>query len=220
MTGNGFERFLEIRRSDLRRIAARTRGELSADELMSEAWLMAIEIGQRRGWGFDFSDEDDQDTLLAWMHNRFVKYAEKAVRNAVRLDRGWDSEDGERTGAALARLLTAPRDTDPQIRQQRLEEHDELMSIVERSYSEAVAYMLLLIRVDWHLEDLAELLAVSREALKSRLRSVGLRARIQPTLFDGIDRIDPEFRPMRRIRRIRPDQGVKGGVALQNALWA
>ena len=94
------------------------------------------------------------------------------------------------------------------------------MSIVERSYSEAVAYMLLLIRVDWHLEDLAELLAVSREALKSRLRSVGLRARIQPTLFDGIDRIDPEFRPMRRIRWIRPDEGVKGGVALQNALWA
>ena len=80
------------------------------------------------------------------------------------------------------------------------------MSIVERSYSEAVAYMLLLIRVDWHLEDLAELLAVSREALKSRLRSVGLRARIQPTLFDGTERIALDFKPWQRRRPVLPSR--------------
>lgn len=43
-----FERFQAIRRSDLRRIAAPTRGEMSADDLTSEAWLIALEIGQRR----------------------------------------------------------------------------------------------------------------------------------------------------------------------------
>lgn len=219
LTGHGFEGFLKNRRGDLRKIAARTRGEFLVDDLMSEAWLIAIEIGQRRGWGFDFLNEDDQDTLLAWMHNRFVKYADKAVRNAVRLDRGWDDEDGEQAGAALARLLTAPIDTDPQVRQQALKEQDDLIAVVRHSYSEAVAYVLLLIRVDWHLEDLAELLVVGREALKCRLRSAGLRARIQPTLFDGIDQIDVDFEPRRRIRWARRKLDSEE-AALQAALWA
>ena len=82
------------------------------------------------------------------MHNRFVKYADKAVRNAVKLDRDWDNEDGERAGAVLARLLTAPLDSDPQMRLQLHEERQELGAIVRHSYSEAAAYVLLLVRVD------------------------------------------------------------------------
>lgn len=108
-----FERILTTRRSDLRRIAARTQGEMSVNDLASEAWLIAIEIGIKRGWSIEFDNEDDQDMLFAWMHNRFVKYAEKAVRFAVKLDRDWDDESGESMGAALARLLTAPLDSDP-----------------------------------------------------------------------------------------------------------
>lgn len=173
-----FHKFLETRRSDLRRIAAQTRGELSVDELASESWIMAIEIGQRRHWQFDFADEDDQDALLAWMHNRFVKYAEKAVRYAVKLDRDWDNEDGERAGATLARLLTAPLQSDPQAAQQAQEEQQELFAIVRHSYSEAAAYVLLLIRVDWHIEDLAALLRVGLCALRQRLKKAGLLARV------------------------------------------
>ena len=188
-----FHTFLETRRGDLRRIAAQTRGELSVDELASESWLVAIEIGQRRQWPFDFADEDDQDTLFAWMHNRFVKYAEKAVRYAIRLDRDWDNEDGERAGATLARLLTAPLQSDPQVAQQAHEEQHELFSIVRHSYSEAAAYVLLLIRVDWHIEDLAALLWVGLSALRQRLKKAGLLARVQPSLFDGIDVIDSDF---------------------------
>ena len=93
---------------------------------------MAIEIGQRRGWSFDFADEEDQDTLLAWMHNRFVKYADKTVRNAIKLDRDWDNEEGERAGATLARLLTAPLDSDPQMRLQLHEERQDITSEIQR----------------------------------------------------------------------------------------
>lgn len=122
MTTDRFHTFLETRRGDLRKIATRTRGEMSIDDLASESWLIAIEIGQRRGWTFDFGDEDDQDTLFAWMHNRFVKYAEKAIRHAIKLDRDWDNQDGEHAGATLARLLTAPLQSDPQAAQQAHEE--------------------------------------------------------------------------------------------------
>lgn len=189
------------------------------DDLASESWILAIEIAQRRGWSFDFSDQDDQDTLLAWMHNRFVKYAEKAVRFAIKLDRNWDNDDGEQTGVALARLLTAPLDTDPQVRQQALEEQEDLIAIIQHSYSEASAYVLLLVRVDWHLEDLAGLLQIGQDALKRRLRASGLRARVQPTLFDGIDKIDPNFEPRPRLRWMsRTGQGVE--ACAQAVLWA
>ena len=192
---------------------------MSVDDMVSESWILAIEIGQRRGWNFDFFDQDDQDTLLAWMHNRFVKYAEKAVRYAIKLDRNWDNDDGEQTGAALARLLTAPIDTDPQVRQQALEEKDDLIAVIQQSYSEASAYVLLLVRVDWHLEDLAGLLQIGQGALKQRLRASGLRARVQPTLFDGIDKIDPDFEPQRRRRWMsRAGQGAEAFA--QAMLWA
>lgn len=219
MANNDFEQFLQARRADLRKMSTRTRGELSVDDLASEAWLMAIEIRQRRGWAFDFSDEDDQDTLLAWMHNRFVKYADKAVRYAVKLDREWDSDDGERTGAALARLLTAPMDTDPQMRHQALDEQDELIAMVRHSYSEAAAYLLLLVRVDWHLDDLAALLSIGIDALRRRLKASGLRARVQPTLFDGIERIDPDFVLWRR-RQLLKSHDRAMLVTSQAALWA
>lgn len=215
--GQPFEVFLANRHADLRRIASRTRGEFSGDDLAAEAWLLAIEIGQKRGWPFNFLDEDDQDTLFAWLHNRFVRYAEKAVRYAVRLDRDWDSEDSEQTGSALARLLTAPLDTDPQIRQQAIDEQGDLVAAVMRSYSEATAYVLLLIRVDWHLEDLADLLLIGCGTLKQRLRASGLRARVQPSLFDGVDRIDPDFDPWRKRRGLR--RGFGQVPAAQAALW-
>jgi hypothetical protein len=193
-----FHTFLETRRGDLRRISAQTRGEMSTDELASESWLIAIEIGQRRGWVFDFADEDDQDTLFAWMHNRFVKYAEKAIRYAIKLDRDWDNEDGERAGATLARLLTAPLGSDPQAAQHAREEQHELTAIAQHSYSEAAAYVLLLIRVDWHIEDLAALLWIGVSALRERLKKAGLLTRVQPSLFDGVDVVDSDFIPRKR----------------------
>jgi hypothetical protein len=171
---------------------------MSVDDLASEAWLIAIEIGTKRGWPVDFDNEDDQDMLFAWMHNRFVKYAEKAIRFAVKLDRDWGDESGESMGAALARVLTAPLDADPQMRQQLHDEQQELVGIVRCSYSEAAAYVLLLIRVDWHLDDLAALLWIGVGTLRRRLKASGLRARVQPSLFDGKEVIDPGFTPWRR----------------------
>lgn len=111
---SAFDRFLEARRGDLQRISRQSRGEHSFDDVTSEAWLMASEIGQRRGWAFSFADQDDQDQLFARLYLRLVKYADKTIRYAVRLDYGSSDDDSEHLGATLARLLTAPIDTDPQ----------------------------------------------------------------------------------------------------------
>lgn len=137
------------------------------------------------------------------MHNRFVKYADKAVRFAVKLDRDWEDESGESMGSALARLLTGPLGSDPQVRRQLHEEREDLLAIFRYSYSEAAAYLLLLMRLDWHMEDLAALLWISVGAARQRLRVSGLRARVQPSLFDGIETIDPDFIAWRRARAAR-----------------
>ena len=193
-----FERFLTTRRRDLQRISRQTRGEHTLDDVISEAWLMASEIGQRRSRTFDFSAQDDQDQLFAWLHVGLVRYADKTVRYAIRLDDGDDDTDREGVGATLARLLTAPLDTDPQVHQQLIEEREQLLHRLRRSYSQATAYVLLLMRVDGHLGDLAELLRITVEALRDRMKRVGLIARIQPTLFDDIERIDLDFQPWQR----------------------
>lgn len=178
---------------------------------------MASEIGQRRGWAFEFDDQDDQDQLFAWLHVRLVKYADKTVRYAVRLDDGDDDGDSERIGAALARLLTAPLDTDPQVRRQLIEEREQLLTRLRRSYSQATAYVFLLMRVDGHLSDLAELLRITVGTLRDRMKRVGLMARIQSTLFDGIERIEFDFQPCQRRRYATLP--VRGPEMDQLELW-
>jgi len=195
-----FDTFLAQRRTDLRRIAGRTRGEYSFEELQSEAWIIASEIEVQRGFRFGFRDQDDQDTLFGWMHNRFVKYANKAVRYAVRLDRNWDAEENEQAGNALARLLTAPPNSDPQVRQQAHDSSNELLEVIRRSYTQAAAYVFLLIRVDWDWADLAGQLWVGEVTLRHRVKTAGLLARVQPSVFDGIASIDPEFEPRRKAK--------------------
>lgn len=62
------------------------------------------------------------------------------------------------------------------------------------------AYVLLLIRVEWELRDLAALLWISVETLRNRMARCAELVGIQPTLFDGIDQIDLKFEPTRRMR--------------------
>jgi len=210
-----FETFLHIRDAELRRISRHSR-EHAFEEAQSEAWLVAIEIGHQRGWPLDFTDQDDQDMLLARLYNRLVKFAEKTVRYAARLDHGKD-DDAERTGNTLARLLTAPLDSDPQVRRQLLEERHVLIEHVQQSYSQAAAYMLLLIRAEGDLKDLAVLLWIGVGTLRERMKRVALLARVQSTLFDGIERLDPAMEAWRRPPALRRAHHAAG--PLQPAFW-
>lgn len=80
------------------------------------------------------------------------------------------------------------------------EESESFRVVVRSSYSQAAAYVLLLIRVEWQLSDLASMLWISVETLRKRLRSCAELAGVQSSLFDGIDSIDENFSPTRRPR--------------------
>lgn len=202
-----FEVFSRERWGDLKRIAYATQGEHTADDLSSEAWLLAIEIEEKLERPFDFGCKLDQDRLLAWMYARFVKFADKAVRHAVRLDKGWDDEAEEGLGSRIARMLLAPEHSDPHRAHKTADEAAELAETVQKSYTEAAAYTILLIRKEWDLPELADNLWTCVRTLRDRIGRAAYRVQHQLALFDGVDRIEWHFTPGRWPRRTwSPDE--------------
>lgn len=196
-----FAEFLRCRRNDLRRIVRQSLDRMEMHELESEAWLAAQMLSDRGDRALDFRDAADQDALLGRLYAQLVKWSGVSVRHASRLDHGPSDDDDHRS--ALASLLRAPHDTDPEIRQILREERREFLKIVRASYSQAAAYVLLLIRVEWELRDLADLLWIGVDTLRKRMARCAELSTVQPTLFDGIAHIDPDFTPTRRIRAVR-----------------
>jgi hypothetical protein len=201
LDGRAFEHFLLQKRNHLRRIVRQSPDRIEMCEVESEAWLVAQALSDRRGRALDFRDADDQDALVGRLFAQLVKWTGTSVRSHGKRDQSLDDED---QGAKLANFLRAPHDTDPEIRQLFREEREEFLETVRASYSQAAAYMLLLIRVEWELRDLASLLWIGVATLRARIARCVELSGVQPTLFDGIDHIDPGFTPTRRMGAAPP----------------
>ncbi|PBI85493.1 hypothetical protein BKP43_47650 [Variovorax boronicumulans] len=193
--------FLTSRRADFRRIASRTCGEHTVEDVCAESWLIAQEISRKRGLPIDFLNVDDQELVLSWLHCKLVRYADKSVRFAVKLDKDWDAQDPESASNALARLLTAPEQFDPLVRLLDEEEKFDPLALIQHSYSQASAYVILLHRFSWDLESLAEHLRLLTTTVRSKVIASGVHMKVQPSLFDRIHVIERDFLP-RISRRI------------------
>ena len=123
--------FLRTQAAALRRIAGATRGDMSVEDVKQEAWLVAADIEQRRGYPVDFGDPGDQESLLKWLYCKLVRFAEKQMRHAVRIDKDWDREDAEVAASALARLLTSPLESDPLVRLQQARRAEDIRLWIE-----------------------------------------------------------------------------------------
>ena len=202
-TGKVFQAFLNSCRRDLQRIAWSSRGEYSVDDLCSEAWLISDEIGRKRGFAVDLSNGDDRRSILARLHNKLIRFAEKNIRFAVRLDKDWDSEDSDYAVNRLARLLTAPEEFDPLVRMQADEDQPSALLLIKHSYSQASAYVILLDRFDWEQKVLAQYLNLAVSALRRRMITSGTHMKYQPSLFDRVQSIEHGFVPMVARRAVR-----------------
>lgn len=195
MPMDAYQALLIQRRADLRRIARQTCGEHTAEDVEVEAWLIAERISSRRGFAVNFSHRADQEQVLAWLHNHLVKYADKQLRYAVKLDKDWDKEDADSAIQTMARLLTAPETYDPAVLLQLHEEVPEPLALTRHSYSQASAYVILLCRFEWDAEELASHLRIVVQTLLSRIRWFGAWTRRQSSMFDGLQAIAMDFEP-------------------------
>jgi hypothetical protein len=184
--------FIAERRRDLVSIAYYSRGEASVDDVLQTAWVAAHEIGLERGYPINEQDRDDQELLLKRLRREFGG-RDRALRSAWRLGLGSNDEELSDKAAAIARQLSASPDADPLIRLVLDEESEKRRWLIAQSFSEASAYVLLLIRFGGNARALAVYLRVSFDCLRSSLGRAVEVMRMQPSLFDGLEVIDPEF---------------------------
>lgn len=156
---------------------------------------MAEKIATRRGKAIDFTCPIDQDQILAWLYSKVVNFEEKAVRYAVRLDRDWGEDD--ESGPLLDFLTTAPEESDPLIKLLGVQECAETLGLINRSYSQAAAYVILLYRFGLDIDSLAADLRIVVGTLRVRIEGSVVWLQRQPSLFDGRQSVDHEFIPTR-----------------------
>ncbi|MBN8480787.1 MAG: hypothetical protein J0L88_04260 [Xanthomonadales bacterium] len=111
--GGPFDRFIAARLSDLKRIARATRGEHRLEDVVNEAWLMAVDVAAKHKLALDLSDAAFQNRLIAHLYQALVRYTDLHVRRAERLDHGTPDGHGEdrrnpRSGHLVADGGTGP----------------------------------------------------------------------------------------------------------------
>jgi len=202
-----YRRFLLDRASDLRRIAHDCRGDAELGDVQNQAWLVALEVRDRRGHPVAFDDPTDQDLLLRYLYSRLVKFAEKTQRYAQRLDRRRLGPDGDEKPSLLDNL-SATELSDPMLGLLHLE--DARAAPPPRWHqTEADAYVYLLVhRFDRQMPRLARYLRISTAHCYVRRAAARLRLCQRPLPLENSER-SPEssLRAWRRYKLYRdPEQ--------------
>lgn len=194
-----FQSFLKRHSAGLRSIAYKAGPETSSDDVGQDAWLIAVEIGNKRGHPVDFSNPDDQSTVMAWLTNRLLKYVSKKLKNALRIDAEQDDD------FSISRTL-AGSDNDNPLNQlmrhvQEVAEVERIPPLVRQSYSQASAYALLLTKFDGKKSAVAKLLGMTLETFRRKFQQANAWVSIQPSLFDGLIHVALDFLPKPKVAK-------------------
>lgn len=154
----GFDEFVAQRKKDLARIARHTSGEYKFQDVVGEAFLMAIDVGRRRRCEIDWSSRTDQDQVIAYVYQKLVRYEERTVRFAVRLDKSEEDDDGDLVHP-LMRKLASDGGRDPLAIVVEREIH--LASRTGQRHCLATAYVRLLRHFDNRMSSVADHLLIS-----------------------------------------------------------
>lgn len=157
-----FRLFTEQCRTDLQRIARHTRGEYQLGDVVSEAWLLASNLRTNDGASLDLSDEICQARLLSHLYQHLVRYAEKNVRYAIRLDHSPIAGGHEGGSHPVARSLVSNDGRDPLREFLELETRTEMEARLAMHGSLAAAYVYLLRDFDNQMSRVADHLRISR----------------------------------------------------------
>lgn len=194
-----FEQFVAQRNKDLRRISSRTQGEYELSDVISEAWVMACDLRDRKGIAVDFLERSFQDLLISHLYQHFVRYTEKNVRYAVRLDHAapGDEQDGPHP---LTHMLASDDGQHPLAMLIAQETQSARKAEIDDCCSLASAYVRLLQHFDNKMPAVARHLLISTSYAYRRRARAWLLASCQNSLV--LRAVDKDFipRPWRRFR--------------------
>jgi hypothetical protein len=199
-----YSAFLKKRAKDFRSIAAKTCGEMTAEDLHSEAWLGAEYHAAKRGFPIAWDDPLDQKLILGTLTVKYVRRKNAERKRNVSINQ--ERTDPEGNTAALIEFLPAEEAADPLVLLERREEEEkekakrqEEDAILE-SYSQSVAYIIVL----WHFDNIrtraAAYLVINRGTLRKRVAFAAEALKVQPSLFDRIEKLNDTFIPKRGIQ--------------------
>jgi hypothetical protein len=187
-----FSLFLARMKSSFRSIARATGHEVEESDLQSDAWIVAHEISKRRGRDIDFSDPADQELVIRAVNLQNVRRGDWHMRKSVRIDQEAEHEDST---ATWSERLPAAETSDPLfsllLRESALDAEIRLAA----SYSQATAYVRVFGRFKYDSKAVCNHLAISNDTLARRVKAAATCVRVQPSLFDGRERIEKRFRP-------------------------
>lgn len=188
-----FQSFIAKVKASLRRIAAATRGEKTIEDLENDAYVIAAEIGQKRNRPIDFSNSEDGDLVIRALGARNGKWGDWKLRKAVRIDQEPDDD----AAFGWADRLAATPSSDPLISLLAREVAVETDMKLAASYSQATAYVMIFVRFKNNREEVCAYLVISPGTLARRVAQAVAVVRVQPSLFDGIERIAESFMPLK-----------------------
>ncbi|WP_427183922.1 hypothetical protein ACL598_20570 [Bordetella bronchialis] len=190
-----YERFANRHRGRFRGISRDTEGEHTLEDVASEALVLAIDMGEKAGAPPDFDDPEFQDRLLRHLYQHLVKYTERVVRCAVRLDKPIDGEEvsAENHPAMRRRADVGNEPAEPLAQLLAKEAAAAPMDAVTPHESRAAAYFHLLERCGSSMRLAAEALRISISYCYFRFneakRLVTLQSDLKPIIGD------PTFSP-------------------------
>jgi hypothetical protein len=176
--------FLRARASSLRRISYGTRREYSVEDVQQEALVMAFDLLERKGMEPDFANADYQDLLISYLFNQLVRYNEKTLRAAEKLDHSSNREDADQPHWLLGQLHGDESENPLQVCLDAEEAQTTTRVEPPPHASQASAYVLLIRRFK-HMRPLANYLLISASHCRRCFAKACQFADRQESLFDG-----------------------------------
>jgi hypothetical protein len=185
-----FQRFAHKNRSKFKQISSASGREHSVGDVENDSFVIAFEVAARDGREIDFDDPDFQERVITFLYQRLVKYTDKKVRKAVRLDKPIDGEDiSADDHPALREWVITSGSTDPLQELILLEESASTARQPNPHASRASAYVHLLQQFNNSMREVAQHLLISLSYCYLRVneakRLVELQAELPQTVEDA-----------------------------------
>lgn len=188
-----FDLFIKKMAGSFRSIVKATKYTVSIEDLYQDAWILADEIGTKRGQPVDFSDAEDQSLILRAINARNVKWADCKIRYALRLDQ---DPDEETNAINWSEILPADQSSDPLISLLSYEAECEIASLIANRFAEAIAYLFTFDHFNNDRKKVCSHLAIADTTLSNRINRAAQTIKEQSSLFDGIEKIAHDFLPL------------------------